>query len=214
MDSTGTDLTRLQRLIQGYRVSRMLGVAAELGIADRVPLGESVGVEPLAIALGVQPDPLLRLCRALAGLGVFTIRDKDEIGHSCLSLLLRTDRVPTLHYAARFATAAPTWAAWGALGTAMQGLVPFEAALGRITSSISKRTPNWPAFTTPSWRLWPLIGWRPRPRPTTSPARASLSMWAAETARSCVPSWRGTRGRAAWCSTASTSCARSWRRNV
>jgi len=120
----------LNRLIHGYKVSRMLGLAAELGIADRIAADQAASAASLAVACGVLADPLLRLCRALAGFGIFTVSADEMVGHSGQSLLLRTDSVPSLHHAARFFTAPADWTSWGGLDLAMQGSVPFEALFG------------------------------------------------------------------------------------
>jgi hypothetical protein len=124
------DITSLHRLINGFKVSRMLGLVADLGIADGIGINETVAVTALAAERRVLADPLLRVCRALAGFGVFTVSAGGMIGHSRLSVLLRTDSVPSLHYAAKLFMAREEWGAWGALDQAMQGATPFEALWG------------------------------------------------------------------------------------
>jgi hypothetical protein len=60
----------LRGLILGYRRSRLLYVAAKLGIADLLA-AEPMSCETLAERAGAKPDPLLRVMRALVVLGVF-----------------------------------------------------------------------------------------------------------------------------------------------
>jgi len=121
------DIVFLHHLINGFKVSRMLGLVADLSIADRIPVKQAVSAASLAGENSVLADPLLRVCRALASVGIFTVQADNMIGHSRLSALLRTDSVPSLHYAARLFTAPSEWGAWGALDQAMLGATPFEA---------------------------------------------------------------------------------------
>jgi O-methyltransferase len=66
----------------------------------------------------------------LASVGIFIVDEGGMIGHSRLSLLLRTDSVPSLRHAARFFAGGSSWNAWGALDKAMHGAVPFESVFG------------------------------------------------------------------------------------
>ena len=45
----------------------------------------------LAIECGVQPQPLIRVLRALAAFGVFTVAPDGSVAHTPRSRLLRTD---------------------------------------------------------------------------------------------------------------------------
>jgi hypothetical protein len=132
--STQDDREALDGLIRGYQVSRMLGLVAELQVADRVPEHGSLSVGDLARACGVRPVPLLRILRALAAFQVFALTPDGEVSHSPRSLLLRTDAPDSLHLSARFWTEPGSWRAWGELGTALTGGVPHEAAwnMGRF----------------------------------------------------------------------------------
>src|SRR5882762_11300129 len=66
---------QLVQMIVGSWVSRAIYVAAKLQIADLLEDGPR-SAEELAKAAGVAPQPLYRLLRALAGVGVFA-RDAD-----------------------------------------------------------------------------------------------------------------------------------------
>jgi hypothetical protein len=118
----------LERLLRGFQVSRMLRVVADLMLADRIPRGGSRPMEELAADCAVDAVPLLRILRALASFGVFRVSETGAVSHSPLSLALRTDAPESLHYAAKFWTAAGSWRAWGELDAALAGRVPHEAA--------------------------------------------------------------------------------------
>src|SRR5258708_17805692 len=66
---------QLVQMIVGSWVSRAIYVAAKLQIADLLEDGPR-SAEELAKAAGVAPQPLYRLLRALAGVGVYA-RDAD-----------------------------------------------------------------------------------------------------------------------------------------
>src|SRR5689334_1658234 len=68
-------------LIMGFRISRMIYVAAALGIADLLNDGPQP-VDILAKATGTHAPSLYRLLRALAGLGIFA---EDEQGRFTLT---------------------------------------------------------------------------------------------------------------------------------
>jgi hypothetical protein len=118
----------LDLLMRGFQVSRMLRLVADFGIADRIPTDDPVAVETLATACGVQSQPLIRVLRALAAFGVFSVAADGSIAHTPRSRLLRTDAPNSMHHAARFWTGAGSWATWGMLDEAMTGGVPQVAA--------------------------------------------------------------------------------------
>ncbi|MDQ6626903.1 MAG: methyltransferase, partial [Pseudomonadota bacterium] len=66
------DREALDLLIRGFQVSRMIRLVADLGVADKIP-EQGRDVEALAAECGVQVSPLLRVLRALAASGVFTV---------------------------------------------------------------------------------------------------------------------------------------------
>jgi hypothetical protein len=118
----------LDLLIRGFQISRMLRLVADLGLADKVPAAEKAPVSDLAQACSVHAAPLLRILRALAAFGVFTVSADGSIGHTERSLLLRTDAPNSLHYSARFWTGPGSWRAWDKLDVALHGESPHEAA--------------------------------------------------------------------------------------
>ena len=122
------DSAALELLVRGFQVSRMLRLVADLGLADRIASEARVAVNDLAQDCGVQPQPLVRVLRALAAFGVFAVTPDGEIAHTPRSRLLRSDAPNTLHHAARFWAGAGSWQAWGALDVALTGGVPHQAA--------------------------------------------------------------------------------------
>ena len=128
-------------LIQGFQVTRILKAAADLGLADLIQPGESVAVEHLAVSCEIDPKRLLRLCRALAAFGVFTLDASAHVGHSKKSLLLRTDSKRSLHYMARFYAMPSNWATWAAFDHGLRlGRTASEIALGSLANGILQYT--------------------------------------------------------------------------
>jgi hypothetical protein len=80
---TPTPSSEMMRLINGYRVSQALHVAATLGIADLLRDGPQAA-HALANKVGANPDALYRLLRALSAVGVF--HEDDDRGF-CLTEL-------------------------------------------------------------------------------------------------------------------------------
>ena len=122
------DRAELDQLLHGFKVSRVLGVIADLGIADKIPTDGYVTVDDLAAACAVQPEPLLRVLRMLAAFKIFRVTTHSSVAHTLRSRLLRTDTPNSMHYAARFRTAPGLWNAWGRIDVAMRGDIPHEAA--------------------------------------------------------------------------------------
>jgi hypothetical protein len=118
----------LDLLVRGFQVSRMLRLVADLGVADRIAPDDHVAIDTLANACGAQPQPLIRVLRAIAAFGVFTVAADGSIGHTPRSRLLRTDTPNSMGHSARFWAAPGSWAAWGMLDVAMTGGVPQVAA--------------------------------------------------------------------------------------
>ena len=120
--------TALDLLVRGFQVSRMLRLVADIGVADRIAPDGHVAIDALAEACGARSQPLIRVLRALAAFGVFTVAADGSIGHTPRSRLLRTDTPNSMHHSARFWAAPGSWTAWGMLDVAMTGGVPHEAA--------------------------------------------------------------------------------------
>lgn len=104
----------LMRLIYGFQISRMIHVAASLGIADLLKDGPRSSDE-IAAATEAHPRSMYRLLHALAATGVLT-----EKSDACFSLTdvgecLRSDALHTYAARARAFDRAYVWNSWGAL---------------------------------------------------------------------------------------------------
>jgi hypothetical protein len=141
MDTTD-DLQSLVLLMRGFEVSRVIRLAADLKIADRIPLNGSRHVDELAADCSVLSQPLLRCLRALASFGIFCVGADGAVTHSPRSALLRSDASGSLYDAARFYTATGAWRAWEALDEALHGRVPHEVAWGTDRFAYLSRHPD------------------------------------------------------------------------
>src|SRR5690349_6153134 len=101
MVSPSEDHAALDLLVQGFKISRMLGVVANLTIADRIAPGATRMVVDLATECSARPEPLKRILRALAAVQVFRFTADDVVAHTPRSLLLRSDAPNTQYYAVR-----------------------------------------------------------------------------------------------------------------
>lgn len=73
-----------------YRTSKLVYVAAKLGIADLVAEGPRT-CEEMAVSRGVSPDALCRVMRGLAMLGIFERQDDGRYAQTDYSESLRSD---------------------------------------------------------------------------------------------------------------------------
>jgi O-methyltransferase domain/Dimerisation domain len=127
---TGDPFAEVALYVRGFQISRMLYVAAELRLADLIG-GSSRTIAELADASGANPEMLMRLCRALAAFGIFSVDNEGLVSQTPRSTCLRSDAVPTLHHAARYWGMASTWATWGNFHhTIMTGEPAFEKIFG------------------------------------------------------------------------------------
>jgi len=104
----------LQALIWGYMPARVVHATAHFGIPDLLADGPKTA-EALAQATDTSADPMLRLLRALATLGLL-----EDIGHSgfCLTALgsqLRSDVPGSLRNLALMYGGERAWRSWGEL---------------------------------------------------------------------------------------------------
>src|SRR5262245_33345626 len=120
----------LDLLIRGFQVSRIIRLAADLGLADRIAPEGASRIGELAELSGVIPEQLKRVVRVLPSFGIFRIDADGVVRHTPRSLLLRSGAAGTLHHAARFWGGAGSWRAWEAFDVALKGDVPHEVAWG------------------------------------------------------------------------------------
>src|SRR5689334_23301967 len=80
----------LRRLLNGYRVTQVIHVAATLGIADLLKEGPRHS-DDLAAATHTHPGALYRVLRALAAIGVFQEDADKRFSLTPLGQCLRSD---------------------------------------------------------------------------------------------------------------------------
>jgi O-methyltransferase domain/Dimerisation domain len=106
--------TELMRLINGYRVSQALHVAATLGVADQLKDGPK-SYDAVAQACGAHPTSLYRLLRALAAVDVFHETSNKEFSLTPLGVCLTSDALGPPRNYARWIGTAGQWRSWGNL---------------------------------------------------------------------------------------------------
>jgi hypothetical protein len=124
-------LTKLIQMANGYRISRLLYVAAELGIADHLA-EQAKTAEDIAAAIGVHPLSLRRVMRTLASLGVFSEDAMRRFSLTPLGAALKTNAPGAARAAVRTLAGQPFWRAWEhILYTLETGTPAFDKALGK-----------------------------------------------------------------------------------
>jgi len=101
-------------LLNGYRVTQALYVAARLGIADRLASGPKSSDE-LARATGANASALRRLLRALVSFGVFAEETGGRFAPTEIGALLRDDVPGSLRAGVIFYGDQRHWQAWAKL---------------------------------------------------------------------------------------------------
>ena len=121
---------QLRALINGFRVSQALHVAAVLGVSDLLADGP-LDLESLARAAGADPESLRRLLRALAAVGVYVETDDGGYGNSELSEALRTGAPGSVKGWATLIGEPYFWSSWGnLLGSTRSGETAFTMLHG------------------------------------------------------------------------------------
>lgn len=109
----------LMRMIDGFRVTAAIHVAAVLGIADLLAAGPRSS-EELAAATSTHAESLYRLLSALAALGLLVEGDGRMFTLSAAGELLRSDHPRSLAAWARFVGGKSQWLGWGELEHAIR----------------------------------------------------------------------------------------------
>jgi O-methyltransferase domain/Dimerisation domain len=78
------------QLVTGHWVSQIVGVAAELGLADEIQNGPRTAQE-VAAAKGLHVDAVYRLLRALASVGIFAEQEDGRFRQTPMADALRSD---------------------------------------------------------------------------------------------------------------------------
>ena len=104
----------VQRLLEGFRVSQAIHVAATLGIADLLAGGSRTSDE-LAASTATHPPSLYRLLRALASVGVLRELDERRFALTPLGECLRSDVPDSIAGWAAFLGRPYHWQTWAGL---------------------------------------------------------------------------------------------------
>lgn len=124
-------LFALVEMASGLWVSRALWAAAELGVADAIG-DEPAELAAIAAVTGAREEPLRRLMKALASVGLFTAEDDNRFGHSETSIFLRSDHPLTQRPFLRSVFGGEHYAGWGALGRSLiEGGTAFDHVYGQ-----------------------------------------------------------------------------------
>ena len=102
---------RLLELLNGYRVSQAIHVAATLGLAELLGTGPQTAAE-LAGQTGTHPGSLARLLRALAAAGVLEAQAGGRYALTPVGEVLRPDAPESLEGMAAYIGRPYVWQAW------------------------------------------------------------------------------------------------------
>ena len=120
----------MRNLAIGYWVARLIHVAAKLRLADLLRKGSRT-LEDLSKAAGVQPEPLYRILRALASVGIFTETKGRRFKLTPLATTLQTGVSGSMHAWALMINDNWAWDSWKELLYGVKtGEVPFLKAHG------------------------------------------------------------------------------------
>lgn len=134
--------SELRRMIDGFMVSQALHLLAALGIPDRLAGGPRSS-EELAAQVGATPEPLYRVMRAAAALGV--LEELPDRGFQLTELGegLRSDVPGSLAGYAALVGRPYQWTAWGRLVDGVRsGDQPFLLEHGTDTWSYQQAHPE------------------------------------------------------------------------
>ncbi|MGH6789338.1 MAG: methyltransferase [Pseudolabrys sp.] len=117
-------------LVTGHWVSRLVQIAAALNFADLLKDRQRTSEELASIA-GVQPQPLYRVLRALASVGVVAETKNRRFKLTPLGATLQTNAPGSMRKQAMLLNSDWQWDAWKQLLHGLKtGEVPFEKAHG------------------------------------------------------------------------------------
>ncbi len=115
------------RMITGFWVSQIIGVAARLNIAEHL-LGGAKSAEELARLTGADASALFRVLRAAASLGVFQLGADDRFSLTPLGETLRSGVPGSMREMAIMQTSKGHWLPWGKLEDAVRTGQPQAVA--------------------------------------------------------------------------------------
>lgn len=132
----------MRNLIAGYWVSRLIYVAARLGIADLLSSGPRTA-DDMAAATGTKAWALYRILRTLSSYGVFEEVKGKRFKLTPLGNTLRTDVPASMHGFALMLVEKHVWDAWEQLLYAAQtGELPFDKIFGMPFYQYLERHPH------------------------------------------------------------------------
>jgi hypothetical protein len=121
----------LTHLVDGYRITQLIYVAAKLGLADLLVVGPQSSAE-LAAQTSTHAPALYRLLRALSSLGIFREEAPDRFALTALAQPLRTAVPGSVRGWAIFSGDPQSWLPWGDLAqTVTTGEPAFERIFGQ-----------------------------------------------------------------------------------
>ena len=120
----------LFNMMQGFKTTQTLYVAAKLGVADRLVHGPK-RAEELAKEVEANSKALFRLMRHLAALGIFTQDKFRRFELTPLGELLRTDNPESMRYSAIFSGEENYQAAGNLLHSVRTGETAFNHLYGK-----------------------------------------------------------------------------------
>lgn len=133
---------QLLQMARGYRVARMVYVAAKLGLADYLAEGAKSATE-LASSTGTHPRFLYRLMRALASLGILSERADQHFALTPLGEALKTGAPGAARSGIMAAGSQFWWRAWGELPQAIEtGTTGADIAWGMRVFEYLGRDPE------------------------------------------------------------------------
>ncbi|MFE0019619.1 methyltransferase [Amycolatopsis sp. NPDC059021] len=119
----------LRRLLSGAMATHVIGVAADLGLADTI--GDGAGLGVIADAHGIPPERMVRLLRAFASLGCCFERAPRVYALTEAGSLLRKDNPGSLLDFAKLSTTSVTEQPWLRLKDSLRtGRPAFDDVFG------------------------------------------------------------------------------------
>ena len=117
-------------LITGRWASQIVGLAAELGLADQIQTGPKTA-EEIAAVKGLHAPSLHRLLRALTSVSIFVEQEDGRFAQTPMSDALRSDVPYSLRGFARFDSRPYSLRSWVEIGYSIQtGTAASEKAFG------------------------------------------------------------------------------------
>ena len=129
-EATTAPAVKLRQMVNGYRLSQAIHVAAVLGLSDLLADGPRT-VQDLAEQASAHPRTLYRLLRALSAAGVYEELDGARFRSTDLGDALRSDAAEPVRDYAAFVGRPYHWQAWsGLLHSAQTGANAFRSVYG------------------------------------------------------------------------------------